>query len=97
VLPRTYLFNLRHQSLVRGVALSLVAFGLSLRLGGFPDIDTLHSSGWQIVPVMLACWSIGETIRCTERTWSLRYAGVLIMLYSEVMILGLAVVLFFYP
>ena len=97
MLPRTYIFRLRHRSLPRGILLCVVAFLLSLRLSGFPDVNALHLTHWQIVPVLMTCWSIGETIRCAERTWSLYYAGVLILLYSEVMILGMAVFLFFYP
>ena len=95
--PRTVILNLRRKSLVRGIILCMVAFLLSLRLSGFPDMNTMHLSHWQLVPALLACWSMVETIRCAERTWSLYYAGVLILLYSEVMILGMAVFLFFYP
>ena len=97
VLPRTYLFSFRHCSLVRGIVLCLSAFLISLRLGGFPDINALHLSHWQIVPALMAAWSMVETLRCADRTWNLHYAGVLILLYSEVMILGMAVFLFFYP
>jgi hypothetical protein len=97
VLPRTTILNFRHKSLARGIVLCLTAFALSLRLGGFPDITALHSSAWQVVPGLMACWSIAETMRCADRTWSLHYAGVLILLYSEVMILAMAVFLFFYP
>ena len=95
--PRTTIFNLRRKSLVRGIALCVAAFFLTLCLSGFPDMNALHSSHWQIVPVLMACWSMVETMRCAERTWSLYYAGVLILLYSEVMILGMAVFLFFFP
>ena len=94
---RTNLFNLRRRSLVRGIFLCVAAFLISLRLSGFPDVNALHLSHWQIVPVLMSCWSMVETIRCAERTWSLYYAGVLILLYSEVMILGMAVFLFFFP
>jgi hypothetical protein len=95
--PRTSVFNLRRKSLVRGIVLCVTAFTLSLRLSGFPDVNALHFSRWQVVPVLMAGWSMAETIRCAERTWSLYYAGVLILLYSEVMILGMAVFLFFFP
>ena len=97
MLPRTVILNLRRKSLVRGIILCVAAFLLSLRLSGFPDMNTMHLSHWQIVSILLACWSMVETIRCADRTWSLYYAGVLILLYSEVMILGMAVFLFFYP
>jgi hypothetical protein len=77
--------------------LALGAFAASLRLGGFPDIDNLHSSRWQILPILAAMCAMVETIRCMQRKWSLYQAGVLIMLYTDVMIMGLAVFLFFYP
>lgn len=82
---------------MRAIVVSLTAFVVSLRLGGFPDIASLHSSRWQLVPVLLACCGMAETVRCAPRRWNLYYAGVLILLYTEVMILGMAVFLFFYP
>jgi hypothetical protein len=42
----------------------------------------------------VAFWGMVETARCLTRKWSLYYAGVLILLYSELMILALA--LFFW-
>lgn len=97
MLPRTYIFQMRHPSLLRGILLCVAAFAISLRLGGFPDLTALHLSHWQVLPVLMSCWSMVETLRCADRNWSLHYAGVLILLYSEVMILGMAVFLFFYP
>ena len=97
MLPRTSIFRIRRSSLPRGILLAVSAFLLSLHLGGFPDITRLHLSHWQVLPAGMACWSIVETFRCAGRTWSLYYAGVLIMLYTELMILMMAVFLFFYP
>jgi len=90
-------FQLRRSSLVRAIAVSLTAFAISLRLGGFPDINALHSSRWQLVPVVMAFGGMIETMRCAPRQWNLYYAGVLILLYTEMMILAMAVFLFFYP
>jgi hypothetical protein len=97
VLPRTSIFHFRQRSLARGIVLSVCAFAISLRLGGFPDITALHLSHWQVVPGLMTGWSIAETLRCADRTWSLHYAAVLMLLYSEMMILCMAVFLFFYP
>jgi len=97
VVPGSSIFRLRRPSLVRGIILCLSAFAISLCLGGFPDITALHLSHWQAVPAAMAAWSMVETIRCAQRTWSLYYAGVLFLLYSEVMILGMAIFLFFFP
>jgi hypothetical protein len=95
--PRSNLLRLRKPSLVRGVLCSLFAFGISLRLAGFPDINALHGSSWQLPTAFLAAWSMVDTARCLRRKWSLYHAGVLILLYSELMILALVVVLSIYP
>ena len=77
--------------------LSLAAFAASLRLAGFPDINALHGSSWQFLVLLFACAGMAETARCLGRKWSLYHAGVLILLYSELMILALVVFLCFYP
>lgn len=97
VFPRTPVFRLRQRSLVRGIALAIVSFLVSLRLGGFPDIDALHSSGWQIIPGLAAFWALVETARCIQRKWTLYQAGILILLYTDMLILSMTVVLFLYP
>jgi uncharacterized protein with PIN domain len=97
VLPRLSIFRLRRRSLVRGILLSLGAFAASLRLAGFPDIYALHGSRWQILVALIAACGMVETARCLHRKWSLYHAGVLILLYSELMILALVLFLCFYP
>ena len=97
VLQRTSLLHIRRPSIVRSIVLALAAFLLSLRLGGFPNIDDLHASRWQIVAVLAALGAMAETARCIQRKWTLYQAGVLILLYTDMMVLGLAVFLFFYP
>jgi len=82
---------------VRGIVLAMVAFATSLRLGGFPNINALHASHWQIVSALVAFWGMVETARCLGRQWTLYYAGVLLLLYTDLMILAMAVVLFLYP
>ena len=93
VLPRPHTFQLRQKSLTRGILLSLGAFFASLRLAGFPHIENLHGSHWQILAVPFACWGMVETARCLGRRWSLYHAGVLILLYSELMILAMVLFL----
>lgn len=93
VLPRPHTFQLRQKSLTRGILLSLGAFFASLRLAGFPYIENLHGSHWQILVVPFACWGMVETARCLGRRWSLYHAGVLILLYSEFMILAMVLFL----
>jgi hypothetical protein len=88
-----HFFNLRQRSLARGILLSVGAFLGSLRLAGFPHIEALHQSNWQIVPLLAAAWGMAETARCLRRKWSLYHAGVLIMLYTDLMILAAIVAL----
>jgi hypothetical protein len=95
-LLRTSIFRLRSKSLLRGILLSLGAFAASLRLAGFPDINALHGTRWQILAVPAACWGMVETARCLDRRWSLHHAGVLILLYAELMILIMALFLCLY-
>jgi hypothetical protein len=84
---------LRQRSLVRGVALSLAAFAASLLLAGFPHIENLHGSNWQAALLPVVCWGMFETARCLRQRWSLYHAGVLILLYTELMILAMVVFL----
>jgi CO dehydrogenase/acetyl-CoA synthase gamma subunit (corrinoid Fe-S protein) len=84
---------LRQRSLVRGVLLSIGAFAVSLRLAGFPSVENLHHTYWQIVALLVALWGMAETARCLQRRWSLYHAAVLILLYSDLMILAAIVAL----
>jgi hypothetical protein len=96
VLSRLTIFRLRQRSLPRGILLSLCAFLGSLLLAGFPHIENLHGSHWQILALLAASWGMFETGRCLRGKWSLYHAGVLILLYSDLMILTLIVVLVAY-
>jgi hypothetical protein len=89
--------RLRQPSLVRGIVLSLGAFAVSLRLAGFPHIELLHRSNWQIAVLAAGLWGLAETARCLKRKWSLYHAGVLILLYTDLLILTMIIFLAVYP
>jgi len=91
------IFRLRQKSLVRGIVLSLSAFIASLLLAGFPHIEKLHGSPWQFASLLVAAWGMAETGRCLRGKWSLYHAGVLLLLYSDLIILTLIVFLVAYP
>jgi hypothetical protein len=93
---RLGVFNFRSRSLLRGILLSLSALVVSLRLEGFPDTRDLHASPWQFLAVPLICYGMIETARCLGRRWSFYHAGVLILLYSELMILAMALFFWLY-
>lgn len=89
--------HLRQRSLVRGIVLSLGPFLGSLLLAGFPHLEALHGSRWQIVMLMLEAWGMAEVARCLQRKWSFYHGGVLLLLYSDLMILAMMVFLVAYP
>ncbi|MFP5204419.1 MAG: permease [Acidobacteriota bacterium] len=93
MLPRTSILRIRQKSLARGILLSVGAFFLALRLAGFPDIHKLHGSPWEVLALLCALWGMAETARCLQRRWSFYHAGVLILLYTDLMILAAIVAL----
>jgi hypothetical protein len=93
VLPGLTIFRLRQKSLARGILLSVGAFAVSLRLAGFPHIEQLNGSRWQLAALVTAVWGMAETARCLQRKWSFYHAGVLILLYADLIILALIVAL----
>lgn len=93
MLPGLSIFRLRQKCLPRGVLLSLGGFFLGLALAGFPYIQNLHGSRWEIAALLVAAWGMAETARCLQRRWSLYHAGVLILLYADLMILAAIVAL----
>lgn len=92
-LPRLHLFRLRERSLARGVLLAMGAFVASLLMAGFPYIERLHGSPWQVLAVPFVCWGMVETARCLRQRWSFYHAGVLILLYTDLMILVMVLAL----
>ncbi len=97
MLPRSSIFRLRKRSLLRAIVLSLSAFAVSLRLAGFPYIQNLHGSRWQLATLVVACWGLGETIRCLGQRWNLYHAGILLLIYTNLMILTMIGFLIVYP
>jgi hypothetical protein len=93
---RPSLFRLRQRSLARGPLLALGAMAASLLLAGFPHTDALHHSPWQILLAPVVFWAMLETCRCVGHKWNLHYAGALLLLYSELMILALVLFLWVY-
>jgi len=97
VLARPPIFRLRRPSLLRGILMALSALAATLRLAGFPAPDAPHPSNWQILAVLLAAAAMAETFRCMGSKWNFYHAGLLILLYSELMILTLTLFLWLYP
>ncbi len=71
--------------------LTLGAFVASLHLAGFPHIENLHGSRWQWATLLVSAWGTLETLRCLQRKWSLYHAGILLLLYTDMMILAMII------
>lgn len=97
MLPRLAILHMRQKSLLRGIVLSLGAFAASLLLAGFPHIEDLHGSRWQIITLIASVWGMADVARCLQRRWSLYHAGILLLLYADLMILAMIVFLVAYP
>ena len=96
MLRRLSIFRLDQRSLARALTLALGGFALSLRLAGFPAPDSPHPSRWQAAVIPVVAWAMIETARCLRRRWSFYHAGVVILLYSELMILVMVLFLWVY-
>ena len=93
MLRRLSIFRIDQKSLARALVLALGGLALSLRLAGFPAPDSPHPSPWQAFVIPIVAWAMIETARCLKSRWSFYHAGVVILLYSELMILVMALFL----
>ena len=91
MLPRTSILHPRKKSLARGILLAVGAFIAALLLAGFPHIEKLHGSRWEILALVFALWGMIETARCLQPRWSLYHAGVMILLYADLLILAVII------
>jgi hypothetical protein len=82
-LPR--LLDLRQPSLLRGTALPILAMAESYWCTGFPEP---HPSLWLLAGAGLAAWGALECFRSLRKTWSLLHAGILLLFYTNLMILA---------
>ena len=72
----------------------LASVALSFPLAGFPSArrDPLMA-----VPALMALYGTFETVRCVRPRWDLYHAGVILLLWMDMMAVCLVLVLFFLP
>lgn len=87
-------FHIRSHSLLRGTAIVLVSLAAAVVASGFPD---LHSSPWMIPLALGALYGTWETTRCLRQHWSFYHIGVMLLLYTDILVLALIVFLLLYP
>lgn len=85
--------NIRRRSLVRGTVLVLGSLLLALLLAFPNDEPSLKL----LIPAGLASLGTLDTMRCLRLRWSFYHGGVLIFLYTDVLVLLMILFLLLFP
>lgn len=93
-LPSAPFFHLRRRSLLRGSLLVLGSVALSFPLAGFPNA---HRNPFLGVPALLVLYGTLETVRCVRPRWDLYHAGVILLLWMDMMASCLVLFFLFSP
>jgi hypothetical protein len=92
---RSRLLNPRKASPLRGSVLVLLSVGAAYLLSGFPDA---RATPLLIFPALVAFIGGADTYRSVHHPrWDLYHAGVLMLLYMDLLALFLILFLLFYP
>ena len=91
---RAKLFHLRRHSLVRGTLLVLVSLAVAVVLSDFPHN---RATPLLIFPALFAILGTADTTRCLQRRWSFYHAGVILLIYMDLMVLSMVFFFLLYP
>jgi hypothetical protein len=83
-------FNPHRKSLLRANLLVLGSFAASFLLSGFPHT---RATLFLLIPAVLALVGTFDTLRCLQPHWSLYHAGVILLLFMDMM--AICLILFF--
>lgn len=86
--------NPRHISLLRGSLLVLLSLLSAVLLSKFPNNRATLAL---VVPALFAIAGTADTIRCMKTRWSFYHAGVLLLIYMDLMALAIILFLLLYP
>lgn len=87
-------FNLRRRSLLRGNLLVLGSFAASFRLSDFPRT---RATPLLIIPAVLAMFGMWDTLRCMRPHRNLYHAGVILLLFMDMLAICLILFFLFFP
>lgn len=88
------ILDVRQRSLVRGAVMVAASLVVSLLLAGFPES---RANPLLFLPLVAALAGTLDTARNMRRRWSWYHGGVLLLLYTDLMVLSLIVFLWLYP
>lgn len=87
-------FNPRCRSLLRGTLLVLLSLGVSVLLSDFPHN---RATTLLVLPAIAAVAGTIDHLRCVRTRWSLYHGGVLLLIYMDLMALGMILFFLLYP
>lgn len=87
-------FHPSRRSLLRGNLLVIAAILLSLWLSDFPNN---RATLWLLLPSAMVVLGTAETVRCIQRRWTWRHAGVILCIYMDLMAATLVFFTLLYP
>ena len=91
---RANLFHLRRHSLVRGTLFVLLSLAAAILLSDFPHN---RATPLLIFPAVFAILGTADTTRCLQRRWSFYHAGVILLIYMDLMVLSMILFFLLYP
>ena len=93
-LSRRAFFAPRRGSLPIASAVVLGSLAAAVWMSHFPQN---RATLWLIVPVLIASAATLETVRSMRRRWDFRHAGVVLLLYMDIMAMAMILFLLIYP
>jgi hypothetical protein len=84
----------RNRSLSRGNVLVVSAIVLAYHWSGFPHC---HASPLLFLPMIFSLLGAVDTARCMRKRWDFYHAGVLLLLYADLMTVAMLTFLCLYP
>ena len=92
MIPR--IFNPHCRSLLRGSVLVLSSLGIAVLLSGFPNS---RKNPYLALPALGAIAGTVDHIRCMSTKWSWYHGGVILMVYMDLMVIGMTLFFLLYP
>lgn len=86
--------NPRHRSLLRGTFLVLASLGVAVLLSDFPRN---RATPLLVLPAIAAVAGTIDHLRCMQTRWSFYHGGVLLLIYMDLMALGMILFFLLYP